>query len=118
MFWREEPFQFNIGGNIWHPPAREIIIINEEKIRTDTAETSLVGEKLNIKNLNKNVMVENKTITRETLNDENNLDDDEEEDTKIKGEIEDKPSHIGNKKLNENKLAELRKLLSNLDTKR
>lgn len=94
-FWRQEPFQFNISGNIWHPPV--IGKMNESKVEQDE---NVLEKTIHIENPQKKLIAPQ-------------LDEDSEEE-----EEADKPSHIGLVKLNKKKLLELQNILQNLTSKR
>ena len=104
--WRQRPFQFYLGGNIWHPPK----LIKHEGEYSDIIEEVFVkSKKEEIKSLfpKENFdMIETKVQIKEEK-----CDEDEDSD-------EIKPSHIGLEKLSNQKINRFILMLNNLSFKR
>ncbi len=97
--WRVEPFQFLLGGNIWHPP----------KFENNFLISSEHDEKLKIKKK------EEKSFIKDEKNTSNSEDSDEDH---FDDNSEKKSSHIGLVELTSSKKQEIQNLLNNLNSKR
>jgi hypothetical protein len=107
--WRQLPFQFNIGGNIWHPPQIIKYEVDDEEINNH--EKSIISKNKNIYSEIQNHTI-NYVIPKVEIKSEVIKDEDEEESVEVKS------SHVGLVKLDNHKLNKFSKILDNLSLRR